>query len=190
MSGETRLRAEYCGATGRLAVQVALSIPLPVLSSHRMLALLTTSLTPYSLTMLQRRLALLRGALAVTGVICSLGFYPLIRFWHAGWGWGTTPSDLMPMMVGLYFVLGVFLIIASRDPLRHRSLIWFTVWSSAVHAAIMAVQTIGNPMEHGHWIGDIPALLIVAVALGVLLPSKKLVAREGLQATIHQRSTL
>jgi hypothetical protein len=119
--------------------------------------------------MVQRRLALLRVALAVTGVAFSLGFYPLVRFWHAGFGWGTHDSDLLPMMIGLYFVLGVFLIIASRDPLRHRSLVWFAVWSSVTHAAIMAVQTIGRPEEHGHWVGDIPVLLIVAAALSVLL---------------------
>jgi len=130
--------------------------------------------------MIQRRLALLRGALAVTGAACSLGFYPLVRFWHAGFGWGTTYSDLLPMILGLYFVLGVFLVIASLDPLRHRSLIWFTIWSSVAHATIMAVQTIGKPAEHGHWIGDIPALLIVAVVLRVLLPSHRQVARAGL----------
>src|SRR5438046_3129753 len=92
--------------------------------------------------MIQRRLALLRGALAAIGVFASLCFYPLVRIWHAGFGWGTSDSDLLPMLVGMYFVLGVFLIIASRDPLGHRSLIWFTVWSSVAHAAIMAVQTI------------------------------------------------
>ena len=124
-----------------------------------------------------RRLALLRLALAVTGVTCAFGFYPLVRFWHAGFGWGTHDSDLLPMMLGLYFVLGVFLIIASRDPLRHRSLIWFAAWSSVAHAAIMAVQTIGRPAEYGHWVGDIPALLIVAMVLGGLLPSERQIAR-------------
>jgi hypothetical protein len=130
--------------------------------------------------MIQRRLALLRGALIVTGVACSLGFYPLVRFWHAGFGWGTTYSDLLPMILGLYFVLGAFLVIASRDPLRHRSLIWFTVWSSVAHAAIMAVQTIGKPAERVHWIGDIPALLLIAVVLSALLPSEQQIARAGL----------
>jgi len=136
--------------------------------------------------MIRRRLALLRGTLALTGVVCSLGFYPLVRFWHAGFGWGTTYSDLLPMIIGLYFVLGVFLVIASRDPLRHRSLIWFTVWSSVVHAAIMAVQTIGKPAERGHWIGDIPVLLIVAVMLSALLPSERQAVRAGLVRDVQR----
>ena len=64
----------------------------------------------------------------------------------------------------------VFLLIASRDPLAHRSLIWFTVWSSVVHGLIMAVQSVTDPAEMGHLIADVPALFIVAIVLGVLLP--------------------
>ena len=74
------------------------------------------------------------------------------------------------MILGVYATLGVFLIIASRNPLQHRSLIWFTVWSSLVHGGIMAVQALNMPAEHGHLLGDIPALLLVAVVLAVLMP--------------------
>jgi hypothetical protein len=34
----------------------------------------------------------------------------------------------------------------------------------------MAVQAINAPAEHGHLLGDIPALVIVAVLLAVLTP--------------------
>jgi hypothetical protein len=74
------------------------------------------------------------------------------------------------MILGVYATLGIFLLIASRDPLQHRSLIWFTVWSSLVHAGIMAVQAFKMPSEHGHLLGDIPALAIVAILLAVLTP--------------------
>ena len=50
------------------------------------------------------------------------------------------PPEYEQMILGVYATLGVFLLIASRNPLRHRSLIWFTVWSSVVHAGIMTVQ--------------------------------------------------
>lgn len=66
--------------------------------------------------------------------------------------------------------MGVFLIIASRNPLKNRSLIWFTVWSSLVHAGIMAVQALQMPGEHGHLLGDVPALVIVALVLAALTP--------------------
>jgi hypothetical protein len=59
--------------------------------------------------------------------------------------------------------LWVFLLIASRDPLAHRSLIWFTVWSSIVHGGIMAVQSLGNPDHIGQLWGDVLALLLVAI---------------------------
>ena len=72
------------------------------------------------------------------------------------------------MIVGVYATLGVFLLIASRDPQSHRSLIWFTVWSSLVHGAIMAVQSVPAG-HHGHLLGDVPALFLVAGLLGVLL---------------------
>ncbi len=74
------------------------------------------------------------------------------------------------MILGIYATLGVFLLIAARNPLQHLSLIWFTVWSSLVHAGIMAVQAINAAPEHGHLMGDIPALAIVAIALAILTP--------------------
>lgn len=64
----------------------------------------------------------------------------------------------------------MFLIIASRNPLQYHSLIWFTVWSSLVHAGIMAAQSAQMPMEHGHLLGDVPALALVALSVAVLMP--------------------
>jgi hypothetical protein len=74
------------------------------------------------------------------------------------------------MILGVYATLGIFLLIASRNPLRHLSLIWFTVFSSLVHAGIMTVQALSMPAEHGHLLGDVPALFLVAVLLALLTP--------------------
>ncbi len=81
------------------------------------------------------------------------------------------------MIVGIYATLGVFLLLAARDPLANLSLIWFAVWSSAVHGAIMAVQAVTQPEQMGHLAGDVPALFIVAVALAILTPRSKGAAR-------------
>jgi hypothetical protein len=81
------------------------------------------------------------------------------------------------MIVGIYATLGVFLILAVRDPLANLSLIWFTVWSSAVHAGIMSVQAITQPGQMGHLAGDVPALFIVALTLTLLTPRSQLAAR-------------
>ncbi len=74
------------------------------------------------------------------------------------------------MIVGVYATLGVFLIIAARNPLDNLSLIWFTVWSSIVHGGIMAAQGLAYPENHGHLVGDVPALIVVAAVLAALTP--------------------
>ena len=110
----------------------------------------------------------LKAALVVFGVIFCL-VYPLSYLWPSGWVWhGGEGVYYLQMIAGVYFVLGIYLIMAANDPGANRSLISFTVWSSVVHAAIMAVQAIGDSSESGHLVGDIPALLLVAVVLGYL----------------------
>ena len=117
------------------------------------------------------RLRYLRVALILVGLVFVFGVYPLMMaWWPSGWRWQPNQPEYEQMMLGIYATLGVFLFIASRNPLQHRSLIWFTVWSSVVHAGIMAVQAINAPAEHGHLLGDVPALLIVAMLLAVLTP--------------------
>jgi hypothetical protein len=116
------------------------------------------------------RLLFLRIVLIVTGLACIFGFYPLTIVWPSGWAWGRGHSHYLLMIVGVYATLGVFLLIASRNPYAHRSIIWFTVWSSLVHGAIMAVQSINDVAERGHLIGDIPALFLVAIILAALMP--------------------
>jgi hypothetical protein len=77
------------------------------------------------------------------------------------------------MICGIYAVLGAFLIAAARNPSEHRSLISFTVWSSVVHAGIMAAQATYDGHEIGHLIGDVPALLLVAIVLWYLSSARQ-----------------
>jgi hypothetical protein len=114
---------------------------------------------------------LLQTALVAFGAVFCL-VYPLAMFWPSGWAWhegSPASSQYFMMIVGVYATLGVFLVRAARDPSAHRSLIEFTIWSSVVHALIMTVQSLGAPAHLGHMIGDVPALLLVALVLGVLL---------------------
>jgi hypothetical protein len=111
----------------------------------------------------------LRVALVVVGLTFIFGIYPQTVLWPSGWSWGHGSSHYLMMIIGIYATLGVFLLIAARNPLAHRSLIWFTVVSSVVHATIMAVQAVTDPAEHGHLKGDVPALLLVAIVLTVLM---------------------
>jgi hypothetical protein len=120
------------------------------------------------------RIKYLRVALIAVGVIFIVGIYSLIMIWPSGWSWHSGPSHSLPhylqMILGVYATLGIFLLIASRNPLANLSLIWFTVWSSIVHAAIMAAQSLANPEHMGHLWGDVPTLLIVAAVLALLTP--------------------
>src|SRR5205807_10312965 len=116
------------------------------------------------------RMNLLKMTLRAVGLIFIGGIYLLMIVWPSGWKWHTGQSHYPAMIVGVYATLGIFLLIASRNPLAHLSLIWFTVWSSVVHAGIMAAQALGNSEQRGHLWGDVPALLVVAAVLAVLTP--------------------
>ena len=113
--------------------------------------------------------------LTMVGLIFLVGVYTIMMFlWPSGWRWQPNQPEYEQMILGVYATLGVFLLIASRRPAEHRSLIAFTAWSSLVHAGIMTVQALSNAGEHGHLLGDVPALIIVGIALIALAPPKPL----------------
>jgi FtsH-binding integral membrane protein len=115
---------------------------------------------------------MLKIALVVFGATCCL-LYPLTWIWPSGWQWhGGEGVYYFQMIAGIYIVLGLCLINAARDPSKHISLIWFAILSSIVHAGIMGVQAMGDHHERGHLIGDVPALLLMAVVLWALLPRR------------------
>ena len=124
----------------------------------------------------ETRLFYLRIALIVFGLIAVFAIYPMVVLWPSGWAWGHGHSHYVMMIVGIYATLGVFLLMASRNPEAHRSLIWFTVWSSIVHGAIMAAQATADGGERGHLLGDVPALFLIALVLAVLMPKAKVAA--------------
>ena len=114
---------------------------------------------------------LLQIALVAFGATFLL-VYPLAIVWPSGWAWhagAPHESQYFMMIVGIYATLGVFLLNAARDPQAHLSLIWFTVWSSVVHAIVMAVQSLQMAEHAGHLLGDVPALILVAVVLSALV---------------------
>lgn len=114
---------------------------------------------------------LLSLALIAFGAVFCL-VYPLAIVWPSGWAWHSGPpaaNDYFMMIVGVYATLGIFLILAARDPAANASLIWFTIWSSIVHAFVMAWESFRNPAMNGHLTGDVPALLVAAAILAYLM---------------------
>lgn len=114
----------------------------------------------------------LRCALIVFGLLFIFAIAPLMHFWPSGWRWSPPQHEYEQMIVGIYATLGVFLLLAVKNPLKHASLIWFTVWSSIVHATIMLLQALYNPGELPHLWGDVSGLYLIALVLAVLMPRK------------------
>ena len=113
----------------------------------------------------------LRLALRIFGLVLVFGIYPLTVVWPSGWSWNPGQSEYLQMIIAIYATLGVFLFIAGKNPMRHLSLISFTIWSSVVHGLVMAVQSLGKTEHFGHLYGDVPALFLIAAVLGVLCPA-------------------
>ena len=114
---------------------------------------------------------LLSYALVLFGAAFCL-IFPLSIVWPSGWSWHQgmpSSNDYFMMIVGVYATLGIFMIRAAKNPAANASLIWFVVWSSVVHAAVMAWESVRNPMMGGHLVGDVPALLLIALVLGYLM---------------------
>ncbi len=121
----------------------------------------------------EQKLKSLKIALYVFGIFFIFGVYAMMMYiWPEGWGWTPRQPEYEQMIMGVYATLGVFLILAAKNPMEHRSLIWFTIWSSIVHAGIMLIQAIVDETERMNLIGDVPALFLVAIILWYLMPDK------------------
>ena len=115
-----------------------------------------------------RRERALKVVLVVVGLIfCGLA-YLLMMF--------VKQEPALAMMLSVYVTLGIFLLLASRNPSANRSLIAFTAWSSFVHAILMAGQAFANLIARGELIGS-AVLVVIGVALIVLAPAKQPVQR-------------
>ena len=124
---------------------------------------------------------LLRISLIGFGLVfCSV--YWLFQLDPFGGGaWTPSQSEYQLMIVGIYMVLGLMMIFqASRAPLRHALFIKFVIYSSVVHALIMSVQALMDSTERGHFLGDIPALIIAALILQVLLQKQLAQSQDGM----------
>jgi hypothetical protein len=93
----------------------------------------------------------LKIVLVLVGLIFLLGVYPLMMFlWPSGWRWQPNQPEYEQMILGVYATLGIFLLLASRNPSANRSLIAFTAWSSLAHAGVMTVQSFYDLGERTH----------------------------------------
>ncbi len=106
----------------------------------------------------------LKVLLVLVGLLFTAGIYPLTIFFSR--------EPALTMMLSLYVTLGIFLLLAARNPSGNRSLIAFTAWSSFAHAAVMGAQAYQKLIQRGELIG-VAALVIIGVALLALAPAKQ-----------------
>ena len=115
-------------------------------------------------------MSLLRISLVGFGIVfCSVyGLFQINLF--GGWAWSPAQPEYQLMIVGIYLVMGLMMIFqASKDPLKHILFIRFVIYSSLAHGLIMFHQALIDTTERGHFLGDIPALIIAAIVLEILL---------------------
>ena len=121
-------------------------------------------------------LSILSNTLRIFG-LAFIFIIPIMKLdLFGGWAWSPAQWEYELMIQGIYMTLGIMMIISAKNPVRNSMFIWFVVWSSVVHAVIMAYQAAIAADEMGHFIGDIPVLIILALLLGYSL--KK--AEEGI----------
>lgn len=104
----------------------------------------------------------LKIVLVLVGLLFSAVVYPLLAM---------RLEEALRMMLSVYATLGIFLLLASRDPSANRSLIAFTAWSSFAHATVMAVQVFYNLIPRREALGVL-VLGIIGITLVVLAPRK------------------
>jgi len=105
----------------------------------------------------------LKGGLVFVGLLFIATIYPLVQL---------RQDEALQMMLSVYVTLGIFLLLAARNPSAHRSLIAFTAWSSFAHGGVMAVQALYNASERMHYLSGTVVLAFIGVALLALAPAK------------------
>ncbi len=114
------------------------------------------------------RMRVLKIWLVVVGLLFSATIYPLVESL-----WQAKHAEYGPMMLSLYVALGIFLLLAARNPAANRSLIAFTAWSSFAHAAVMVVQAWYDVSERAHLLGGSVGLVVIGLLFVVLAPAKQ-----------------
>jgi hypothetical protein len=121
----------------------------------------------------------LKVVLVLVGPLFTAGVYPLI-------GSLLHPADSDSgdtMMLSLYVALGIFLLIAVRNPFAHRSLIAFAAWSSFAHAVTMSILGLEIPNQRVGFLVGSAVLVVIGIALIVLAPAKQTVGRVSAATT-------
>jgi len=110
--------------------------------------------------------------LVLFGLIFVAGVYPLIT--SVCNGWQANKEDAEPMGLSLYVMMGIFLLIAARNPSANRGVITFAAWLNIAHAAVMAVMAIHVTSAREGLLIAAAVFGVIGAALIMLAPAKRL----------------
>ena len=119
-----------------------------------------------------RRERVLKVVLVVVGLIFVAGVYPLIMSVRSGWQ--ANREDAEPMGLSLYITMGIFLLVAARNPSANRGVIAFAAWLNIAHAAVMAVMAVHLPNEREGLLIAAAVFGVIGAVLILLAPAKQL----------------
>jgi hypothetical protein len=113
----------------------------------------------------------LKVLLVILGLLFVAAIYPMAGGVRYAGAPGEDSGDTM--MLSIYFALGIFLLLAVRDPSAHRSLIAFAGWANISHATVMALMSIRHVSERSGLLIAAAGLGLIGLALLLLMPAKR-----------------
>jgi hypothetical protein len=122
-----------------------------------------------------RRQRALKVVLVLVGLVFSAGIYPIVTSVRDGWQ--ANKEDALPMMLSLYVTMGIFLLLAARNPSAYRSVIAFAAWANIAHAAVMAVMAVHLRNEREDLLVAGAVFAVIGLVLIALAPAKQPVER-------------
>ena len=132
-----------------------------------------------------RRERALRVVLVLVGLVFSAGIYPVVTSVRDGWQ--ANKEDALPMMLSLYVTLGIFLLLAARNPSANHSVIAYGGWANIAHGAVMAVMAVHLPNERQDLLITAAVFGAIGAVLIVLAPAKHSVERAAAQTANQER---
>jgi hypothetical protein len=124
-----------------------------------------------------RRQRALKVVLVLVGLVFSAGIYPVVTSVRDGWQ--ANKEDALPMMLSLYVTMGIFLLLAARNPWANRSVIAFAAWANIAHGAVMTVMPVHLPNEREDLLVAAAVFAVIGVVLIALTPARHPVEREN-----------
>jgi len=124
----------------------------------------------------------LKVVLVLVGLVFTAAVYPLITSVRSGWQ--ANKEDSLPMGLSLYVMMGIFLLLAARNPSANRGVIVFAAWLNNAHATVMTVMAVHLPNERQDLLIASAVFAGIGAVLILLAPAKQSAERVSAATTV------